>query len=181
MKVRKSIFSIAFIFIYFLFFYPAGADTMKELKDKIAELNTIIKEKNFFVINESVLAEDQFDKAFEMDTKSILQFRLKLFYSFGKMYGYAIFLNKENDYAIIDNAKLKLTIYDPAFSANENVFFIDVKKESFRKLTLSRGDQVIAFPIEHIKIGNFKLKNDSIPVDAECFHLKTSTTIIPFE
>ena len=185
MKNTKRLFLVLLLVLSAMPFAAAAGGsvdkkTVKEFEEKIENLNIVINEKNFIVENERILSAEESKRVYVADMKSLIQFRVKFFYTFGKMHGYAIFTGRENDYAVIDNARIKITLHHPVFQGNKRIFYVDVDKESFRELTLARGDRVIAFPIRHVRVGDFNLGGRATPVEAECFHLKTSTIIIPF-
>lgn len=108
---------------------------------------------------------------------------IKLFYIMGKIHGYVVFVNKKNDHAVINNAKLKLTFYSKIFISGRKTLFISITKEYFKKLFIERGDNIIAFPINSInyrKVLAYRksfTKGTSIQVKAECSQLRASTLL----
>ena len=149
----------------------------EELMAKIEKLEKLLNEKFFIIQHSGKLIKKEIKENYTTDVKTLIGLKLKLFYSFGKIYGYAVFISKKNNFAIVDNVNLKLTFYHNKFMSGKKIFYIKIKKQDFSMLTLARGDRVIAFHIKNIEHGKLLPEGNIIPVTAECSHLKTRTEL----
>ena len=180
-KIILTIIILTVIFTLISFNKPGilaiDKKSKKFLKNKIDTLNRLLNEKIFIVKDIKELSENKIEKYFVRDSKTLLEMKIRLFYIMGKIHGYAVFLNRENNFAIIDNANLKLIFHSKYFTSRSKTFFIKINKNIFRELVLNRGDKIIAFPINNIKYGKALPEGITISVKAECFQLETSTSL----
>ncbi|MCP4135503.1 MAG: hypothetical protein GY754_31330 [bacterium] len=181
---RKSFLKMILLLLLvpaFLFLSHSGFGEEKlseeELKTEISELKKLLKVNQFLVQYARNLDKQEKKKHFVRNNRILAGMQVKLFYSMGKIHGYVVFLNTDDDYAIIDNASLKLTLDSRHFSSGTKTVFVRVKKNGFKKLTLSRGDTVIGFPVDAVKYGKKIDTGSTIQVRAECFQFKAETAI----
>ncbi len=161
----------------YLYCEQNNTESKKELLQKIEYLDKLLNEKFFVVQKTEAISDAESIKYFTEDKAALKDIKLKLLYSFGKIYGYVVFIGNNNEYAIIDNANLKITLHDKKFVSGKKTLYYKINRDEFRKLSLSRGDIVIAFPIENVEYGDRLDEGTILPVDVECFHLKSRTKV----
>jgi hypothetical protein len=181
--LKKSLICFLLAIIFFnpvnnyLYCEENKTESKEELLQKIDYLDKLINEKFFVVQKKEAISNAENIKYFTGDRAALRDIKLKLFYSFGKIYGYAVFIGNNNEFAIIDNVNLKITLHNKKFVSGKKTFYYKINRDKFSKLTLSRGDIVIAFPIENVEYGDKLEEGTVLPVDVECFHVKSRTKI----
>ena len=153
------------------------AEDIESLKNEITKLSELAFIKNFMVSSVEVIPAGEFKEYFVDDVKTLLGMEIKFFYTFGKIHGYVVFRNNKNDFAIIDNATLKIILFSDSPGASRT-FHISITRDAFRNFALYRGDRIIAFPVESIDYGKKMIEpGTKIKIEAECLHLKAKTEV----
>ncbi|MCU0820851.1 MAG: hypothetical protein MUC95_00065 [Spirochaetes bacterium] len=186
--MKRSIFICAVILFISIFAYhnlllsgeikktEKNADVEK-LKNEIVKLRELAYIKNFMVSSIEAITAEEMREYYADDIKTLLGMEIKFFYSFGKIHGYVVLRNSEDNFAIIDNATLKIILFSD-LPGKSRTYHLPVNKDKFRNLVLYRGDRIIAFPVDAIDYGKQKIEpGTKIKIEAECSHLKAGTVV----
>lgn len=157
-----------------------GAENTKSYNDssnehKRSEEKHVIK--TTYISDMHKLNKSELLKYYISDKNSLVEMRIKLYYSMGKIHGYIVLLNSNNDYAVIDNVNMKITLIHDSINSGNLTYFYTASKNDFKKIKLVNGDQLIGFPIENIKYNTKFQKGIEISVKAECWHLSDETIL----
>jgi len=169
--MRYFIASAGFILLFFISSVQNASDS------ELEELRQELRVKQYIPVKSERLTQEEFNDYFDFDYKKVKDLNLRLFYSMGKVSGYAVFINSDNDFAIVEGPELKIVLKHRSFTSGSKTIFLTVEKRRFRKLTLARGDTVIAFEIPRLRFREVLPKKAFIRVSAEFFQLSDESRL----
>ncbi|MES0490641.1 MAG: hypothetical protein ABUK01_11645 [Leptospirales bacterium] len=174
-RVYRTLRIITLFVVVGILFIISSAQSAAD--SELEELRKELRVKQYIPVKSERLNPAEFREFYSYDYKKIKDLNLRLFYSMGKVSGYAVFINSDNDFSIVEGSQLKIILKHRSFMSGSKTIFLSVEKNKFRKLTLKRGDTIIAFEIPRLRFREVIPGKTYIKVDAEFFGLSDKSII----